>query len=95
LPSPSYRQRRGNETHQNKETENVSTIPILPLGIQASSRNIDDLDGWIWDEEKKTYHKPGEEKNNDKQSTTGRKCECGVDTLGYGKHSDYCPKYGS
>lgn len=21
------------------------------------------------------------------------KCECGVDTLGYGKHSDYCPKW--
>lgn len=25
---------------------------------------------------------------------TGRKvCECGVEKLGYGKHSDYCPIY--
>ena len=22
------------------------------------------------------------------------KCECGIDILGFGLHSDYCPKYG-
>lgn len=28
-------------------------------------------------------------------TTAEKKCECGVDSLGYGFHSDYCPKYGS
>lgn len=26
-------------------------------------------------------------------STKHLQCECGVDKLGYGKHSDYCPKH--
>jgi hypothetical protein len=49
----------------------------------------DDLDSWIWNEDKKTYDKPGEKKDDERPKV---RCECGVDTLGYGKHSDYCPK---
>ncbi len=32
--------------------------------------------------------------NDTKLSPRCDKCECGVDSLGAGLHSDYCPKYG-
>jgi hypothetical protein len=63
------------------------------FGPITNSANYDDLDGWIWNEITKTYDKPGtgEKKNDDERPKI--RCECGVDSVGAGRHSSYCPKY--